>query len=105
MSFHNESYSLHDFPKRGHDTILFAGDVIRVFDGPYGDGTILGFNDAGEAKVARPYAYASGVGTTGPRALLGHEDIVYTVGNLKHFVKQANETGAELVLSRGRTTR
>ncbi len=99
------SDTFHNTTSAASGTVLSAGDVIRVFDGPYGDGTILGFNDAGEAKVARPYAYASGVGTTGPRALLGHEDIVYTVGNLKHFVKQANETGAELVLSRGRTTR
>lgn len=73
MSFHNESYSLHDFPKRGHDTILFAGDVIRVFDGPFGDAVILGFSDEGECRLSRPYVYASGVGTTGPTPLLGAE--------------------------------
>ena len=50
-----------------------AGDVVRVFDGPFGDAVILGFDEKGEAKVSRPYAYASCVGTTGPSVLLGAE--------------------------------
>jgi hypothetical protein len=54
-----------------------AGDVVRVFDGPFSDAVVLGFDDADSALVQRPYAYASGVGTTGPTVLLGSERIVY----------------------------
>lgn len=50
-----------------------AGDVVRVFDGPFGDAVILGFDEKGEAKVSRPYAYASSTGTVGPVVLLGSE--------------------------------
>lgn len=50
-----------------------SGQVIRTFDGPFGDATVLGFNDNGDMKVARPYVYVSGAGTTGPTPLTGVE--------------------------------
>lgn len=83
MSFHIESKLVPDFPARGHGFTLNAGDVIRVFDGPFGDATILGFNEAGDALVSRPYAYASCVGTTGPTPLLGTETYTLTPNNLR----------------------
>jgi len=54
-----------------------AGQVVRVFNGVFGDAIVLGFNDDGWMKVGRPYAYASSVGTTGPVALTGVETIMY----------------------------
>jgi hypothetical protein len=69
-----------------------AGDVVRVFDGPFGHAIVLGFDDEDNALVQRPYAYASGVGTTGPTVLLGSERIVYP--SLDNFLK----------LDSGRTT-
>lgn len=53
-----------------------AGDVLRLFDGPFADAVILGFNDEGEMKVARPYAYVSSAGTTGPVPLTGVEIVI-----------------------------
>jgi hypothetical protein len=64
-----------------------AGDVLCLFDGPFGDGVILGFNDADDALIERPYAYASCVGTTGPTVLLGSEKIVYRGIELPRFEK------------------
>ena len=78
MSFHN------DVSKSAR---YRAGDVVRVFDGPFGDGVILGFDAEGNAKIGRPYAYASCVGTTGPSVLLGSETIVYTPTLLESFAK------------------
>jgi hypothetical protein len=45
---------------------LKAGDVIRVWPPgtAFGDAVILGFDVDGNAKVSRPYVYASSVGTT-----------------------------------------
>lgn len=65
-SFHLESF---EFEK----LTLKVGQVVRCFDGPFSDAVILGFSPEGQAKVSRPYAYASGVGTTGPGVLLGSE--------------------------------
>ena len=76
MSFH------HDVSKSAR---WHAGDVVRVFDGAFGDCTVLGFDDEDNALVHRPYAYASGVGTTGPTVLLGSERIVYP--SLDRFTK------------------
>jgi hypothetical protein len=76
MSFHRDVFK----SGRWH-----AGDVVRVFDGPFGDAVVLGFDPGDDALVERPYAYASGVGTTGPSVLLGHERIVYPT--LDNFVK------------------
>jgi hypothetical protein len=76
MSFHN------DVSRSG---LYRAGDVLRLFDGPFGDGVVLGFNDEDHALIERPYAYASCVGTTGPSVLLGHERIIYP--SLDRFTK------------------
>ena len=72
-----------------------AGDVVRMktWDGPFSDSVILGFTTMidGEqyTKLARPYAYASSVGTTGPVLLVGTEHIEYVnVSSLKaHYTK------------------
>lgn len=53
-----------------------AGDVIRCGTYAFADCVILGFNEAGDAKLARPYTFASGVGTTGPTALTGVETFI-----------------------------
>lgn len=53
-----------------------AGDVIRAGSGAFMDCVILGFNEAGDAKLGRPYAYASGVGTTGPTTLTAVETFI-----------------------------
>ena len=79
MSFHNETSD-----KSG--TVLKAGDVIRVLDGPFGDAVILGFDDEGSARMSRPYAYASNVGTTGPTPLLGTETYTLNPNNLRHLL-------------------
>lgn len=78
MSFHN------DVSKTAR---WRAGDVARVFDGPFGDAVVLGFDDEDNALVQRPYAYASCVGSTGPSVLLGHERIVYPPAALYRFAK------------------
>lgn len=54
-----------------------AGDVVRLFDGPFGDAVVLGFNDEGRALLARPYAYSSLAGTTCASVLLGSERMEY----------------------------
>lgn len=60
-----------------------AGDVFQMFEhGKYSNATVLGIAPANEwgtvyVKMARPYCFASGVGTTGPTPLVGVE--VYTV--------------------------
>lgn len=80
---------------------LDAGDVIRVFDGPFNNAVILGFNEAGDARVSRPYAYASGVGTCGPTPLLGAETYVLNVNNLRHLT---GPKGLWPVLQKGHST-
>lgn len=79
---------------------LEAGDVIRVLDPAcaFCDAVILGFDPKGNAKVSRPYVYASGVGTTGPNPLLGAETFSVTQTNLKHYI------GLHGVLARGKVT-
>lgn len=49
-----------------------AGDVVRLGSWPFADATVLGFNDDGYAKLARPYVYASSVGSV-PSPLTGVE--------------------------------
>jgi hypothetical protein len=53
-----------------------AGDVIRAGEGAFMDCVVLGFNEAGDARLGRPYAYANGVGTTGPTTLTGVETFI-----------------------------
>jgi hypothetical protein len=71
--------------KDGTEVELKAGHLIRPF-GAESDGfstmIILGFSDEGNAKVARPYAYASCVGTTGPTVLVGSETLTVSLKRL-----------------------
>lgn len=70
---------------------LRAGDVWSMNSwGAFADVLILGFSADGETKVARPYAYASSTGTTGPVALLGME--VYTLP-VTHIVENFTKKG------------
>lgn len=66
---------------------LKSGDVLKVVNdgGAFGDALVLGFSEAGEAKLSRPYAYVSGAGTTGPTVLLGAETFTVTAYNIKHY--------------------
>lgn len=52
-----------------------AGDVVRLGTFAFADATILGFNDDGRARLARPYVYATSTGTTAPTPLTGVEII------------------------------
>jgi hypothetical protein len=52
-----------------------AGDVVRLGDYAFADATILGFNDDGYARLARPYVYATGTGSTCTTPLTGVEII------------------------------
>ena len=78
MSYHNDV---------SKSALYRAGDVLRLFDGPFGDGVILGFDDEDHALIQRPYAYASSVGTTGSTVLLGCERIIYRAIELPRFEK------------------
>ena len=66
-----------------------AGDVITNGDSnPFNHAIILGFSDATEfgdhfVKLARPYAYATCVGTTSPGVLTGVEEYEVTLGWLR----------------------
>lgn len=66
-----------------------AGQPVRTYGGideAFTHAIILGFSEDGRyAKVARPYAYASNVGTTGPSVLLGCETYEARVDCLKAF--------------------
>lgn len=86
MSFHRTESAI-----PGHS--LKAGDVLRLFDGPFADAVILGFNDIQEARLARPYLYAGSAGTTGPVALTGVEYINYTPANLAHVIATYGKQG------------
>ena len=65
MSYHGDTSACGQFHK---------GDVLRLFNGPFSDGVILGFDESGSFKVARPYVYASEVGSA---PLIGTEMIEY----------------------------
>lgn len=68
-----------------------AGDVLRLkadkgYRGPFSDMVILGFDDTCNALLARPYAYADGVGTETPTADTGCERVEYlSLDNLKLY--------------------
>jgi len=69
----------------GTKVVLQAGHVIRPFNGPgepFMDMIVLGFSEDGNAKVARPYCYVSGAGTTGPTVLTGHEELTVSLSKL-----------------------
>lgn len=82
------------FPRTEANFTNSTGSYTFVAGQPvytYGDGReafahaiILGFSENGTyAKVARPYVYASGVGTTCPTPLLGAEVYECRVDQLK----------------------
>lgn len=63
------------------ETTFHAGDVVRsrLMDGNFSafcDAVLLGFTEDGYAKLARPYVYASSVGTVGPTVLTGVETYI-----------------------------
>lgn len=67
-------------------TFVAGQPVYTCGDGreAFAHAIILGFSEDGAyAKVARPYAYASGVGTTCPTPLLGAEVYECRVDQLK----------------------
>ena len=72
---------------------LHAGDVVRMNTwSAFPDSVILGFNSQGDAKVSRPYAYVSGVGTTGPMVLLGAETYVIPAKHIRdHYTVIEND--------------
>lgn len=75
-----------------------AGDVIRLLtlsglaSDAWSDCIILGFSDPKRSggsvfvKLARPYAYASCIGTTGPGILVGTEDFTMEAVKLVHHL-------------------
>jgi hypothetical protein len=77
---------------------LHPGDVIRLNSwGAFGDCVILGFNEQGEARVSRPYAYATGIGTTGPTLLQGAETFNLPVALIVSHYKVIENDGHRIV--------
>lgn len=67
---------------------------------------ILGFNEAGDAKISRPYAYANSVGTTCVNSLLGAETFTISQNNLRTMLEKfGRKDDPRGVQSDGRTTR
>lgn len=69
---------------------LNAGDVVRLMSmhqSAFCDAVILGFSPQGNAKIARPYVYASSVGTTCANPLLGCETFQVSIKSLMEFDK------------------
>jgi|HubBroStandDraft_5_1064220.scaffolds.fasta_scaffold31999_3 hypothetical protein len=72
---------------------LHAGDVVRMNDWTaFADSVILGFNED-TVRLSRPYVYASGVGTTGPTALLGAETYEVPASQIVQFYKVVENDG------------
>jgi hypothetical protein len=75
-----------------------SGDVVTLPGPPqpFGDCTILGFrqDDDGAywASVARPYCFASGVGTTSPAPLMGCEIFEVSLRSLMHWGRAGRVT-------------
>ena len=68
--------------------IYNAGDVLRVLSAgrPFDSAVILGFDDHyAMVRLARPYAVASNVGTTGPNVMTGVEVYDIYVSSLPHY--------------------
>ena len=77
MSHHVEQHTL-------EGVTYNAGDLWQAWEGAWGTHLILGFTaDGKEVKLARPYAYASSVGSTGPTVLSGVEVYVLPTNHLK----------------------
>lgn len=69
-----------------------AGDVMRDAAAyAFSDWVILGFSITGAVKVARPYAYVRGAGTTGPVVLTGCETMEVGMPWLRHTQRVGSE--------------
>lgn len=110
MSFHLDSFTYTGVarnmggrfpPGHAEDVTVRSGDVLRVLPegSAFADAVVLGFDETGECKVSRPYAYANGVGTTGPNVLLGAETYSLTATNMRHYL-----TDRKFVADTGRVT-
>ena len=69
---------LHQTDEYGHVCTWQAGDVVTGGLEAWSNAIILGFSSEDEyghvyVKLARPYAYASCIGTTGPTVMTGTE--------------------------------
>lgn len=92
MTFHHTEWK--PTKDTGKDETFHAGDVIRLFDcGAFGDAVILGFDDFGQVKLSRPYAYVSSAGTTGPTTLMGCEVGVYPCKSLIGVYRRVSSSG------------
>lgn len=61
---------------KGVERVFETGDVVRSATGyAFSDAVIAGFDNEGNARLLRPYLYASNVGTTGATGLTGFETI------------------------------
>ena len=82
---------------------LKAGDALCLWrEGAFGTSIILGFTSPDEhgdvwIKLARPYAYASGVGTLCPGVLLAAEVIEITTTKLLTMWTIHTRTGTNFV--------
>ena len=82
---HSKYYAIESITNN-EGVIIKAGDVVRLKffeNSSFGDCVILGFNAQNWAKLARPYAYVSSVGTTCASPLLGCEVFETTVESLQ----------------------
>lgn len=80
MSFHRTEHP----DAKGH--VYKSGDTLRHkrMSPEWSTHLILGFSET-EVKLARPYAYVSGAGTTGPTLLQGAEIYSLPFTHLEHF--------------------
>jgi hypothetical protein len=90
MSFHHTEWK--PTKDAGPAETFNAGDVIKLFNyAAFGDAVILGFDDFGQVKLSRPYAYVSCAGTTGPTTLMGYEVGVYPCKSLIDHYRRIEE--------------
>lgn len=68
---------------------MIQGDVIRFFDGPFGDGTVfkLATDDDDLVYVRRPFMHADSTEYVGRRVgiYIGHEDVKLWSGSDKKY--------------------
>ena len=86
--------------KASAEYIRKAGQVVRMpYSGAYQDCTILGFRQDDDGcywvRLARPYCFASSVGTTAPTALVGFELFETTLERLVTWEVMANSHKVE----------
>lgn len=86
-------------------TVRQAGQIVRTFDGAFSDAVILGFTAPDKyggvyVKLARPYVYATGIGTTSPSVLTGIETYTASADNVLRFPLVEGE-GCRVMASQG----